>query len=1065
MFVDYEDAEKGLTLIAPFNQMKVYLVDHKGVVVHTWLSDSKTKGTTILLENGTLLRGRSGLNGQPDGVELLDWNGSVLWDYVPPSGFTWHHDFEPLPNGNILINTMVSYHEQEAIELGRDPEITHGFLVVEPILEIKPNGTAGGDVVWKWDPLDHLIQDYDHVKRNFGVVKDHPELIDINYQPADIPEWQHTNSVSYNAELDQIMITDRNFDEFWVIDHNTTMAEAAGHTGGAHGKGGDILYRWGNPEAYDAGNASNHVLYGPHDAHWIGPGLPGEGNIIVFNNGMNSELTRPEGRFSTVEELVLPINATGGYDLTPGSAYGPSDPIWSYNTSPPESFFAWAMGGVERLPNGNTLVCGGSTGYNFEVNSKDEIVWDYRSNSIFRVSRYYPPALDKISDLDATEDEMVSVNIASFISDLDTGHEDLVISENSSYADVSGHELLLQYPEGITTDIIELTVSDGIFGMERPVRINITPVNDAPILAPIPDITVTEAVPYTLDLEPFVSDPDTDIHQMKITVNSLFVTVEGGELRFLYPNGVLADRILLQVSDGEFEDWTGILVSVTPVNDPPIVDRIQDQEGVEDVPWTIDLERYIRDVDNTIEDISVASDSPYTSVSGLNLSLLYPDGVTRDVVSLTVSDGESDTVVEFKVIIEPVNDPPVIGDILPLTVTEDEPFSLDLGPSIFDVDTQREELTLRVDSPFIDVEDLVLILLYPDGPYQDEVVVEIWDGDLLSITTLEVNVEPVNDPPVIGDILPLTITEDEVFYLDVGPAISDVDTPREELTLRTDSPFIVVEGHVLRLLYPDGPYIDEVVVEVWDGDLYGNATLVVTIDPVNDPPWWAEIPNTLAVENVKGKFELSPYMNDIDTPHSELVVEAVSSYGSMEGHVLHFNYPDGVLSEQVTLILTDGEFQAVLRMNVTVSPVNDAPELSGASVDPPEGSDGTSFKFTVVLKDIDMGSNAPVVEIVIDGVKYRCARDGLDNGRYDEGVVFFLERDLGPGKHFFHFTADDGDGGAATTETMTLTVEEISGPWYKTNLTTIMISLLIIGAAVLMAIILARRKRSSGSSG
>ncbi|MCK4970501.1 MAG: aryl-sulfate sulfotransferase, partial [Thermoplasmata archaeon] len=977
--------------------MNVYLVDDKGVVVHTWRSDRKTKGTTILLENGTLLRGRSGLSGQPDGVHLLDWNGSVLWDYQPPSGFSWHHDFEPLPNGNILINTMVRYHKLELIEWGRDPEITQEFLVVEPILEIKPNGTAGGDIVWKWDPLDHLIQDYDHVKRNFGVVKDHPELIDINYQPVDIPEWQHTNSVSYNAELDQIMITDRNFDEFWVIDHNTTMAEAANHTGGAHGKGGDILYRWGNPGAYGAGNDTNHILYGPHDAHWIGPGLPGEGNIIVFNNGENSEMTRPEGKFSTVEELVPPINATGGYDLAPGSAYGPSDPIWSYNANPPESFFAWAMGGVERLPNGNTLVCGGSTGYNFEVNSKDEIVWDYRSNSIFRVSRYYPPALNKIPDLIATEDEMVSVNIASFISDLDTDHEDLVISENSSYADVHGHELLLQYPDGITTDIIELTVSDGIFGMERQVRINITPVNDAPILAPIPDITATEAVPYTLDLEPFVSDPDTDIHQMKITVNSIFVTVEGGELRFLYPNGVLADRILLQVSDGEFEDWTGILVSVTPVNDPPIVDRIENQEGVEDVPWTIDLEMYIRDIDNPIEDISVASDSPYTSFSGLNLSLLYPEGVTRDVVSLTVSDGESDTVVEFNVIIEPVNDPPVIGDIPPLTLTEDVSFTLDLGPAIFDIDTPMEGLTLMVDSPFIDVEDHILILLYPDGIHEDEVVVEISDGDLLVSTALTVVVEPVDDPPVIGDIEPLTVTEDEPFTLDLGPAILDIDTPKEGLILRVDSPYIDVEDHILILLYPDGVHEDEVVVEIWDGDVHTSTTLVVNVEHVNDPPWWVALPDLAAVEDVVGRFDLDPYLSDIDTPHVELTVEADSSYGMVEDHVFIYVYPDGVLSEQVTFTLTDGEFQVVLRMNVTVSPVNDAPELSGASVDPPEGSGGTSFKFTVVLKDIDIGSSTPVVEVVIDGVKYRCARDELDNGRYDEGVVFFLERDLGSG--------------------------------------------------------------------
>ena len=965
MFVDTKDADKGFTLIAPFNQKTVYLVDHNGVVVHTWWSNHLTKGTTELLEDGTLLRGRSGLNGKPDGVHLLDWDGSVLWDYQPPSGFRWHHDIEPLPNGNILINTVVGYTYLEAIEMGRDPDITPGHLPVEPILEIKPNGTNGGDIVWMWDPLDHVIQDFDPDKPNYGVVKDHPELIDFNFPEEFIPEWQHSNSVSYNAELDQIMITNRNIGEFWVIDHNTTLEEAAGHSGGAHGKGGDILYRWGNPQAYDAGDANDQTLYGPHDAHWIGPGLPGEGNIIVFNNGMH----RPEGSISTVEELVLPINTTGGYDLSPGSAYGPSDPVWHYNASPPESFYAWAMGGMERLPDGNTLVCGGSTGYTFEVDPDSEVVWDYTSKGVFKVSRYYPPVLDMVQDLNVTEDVMLSVNISSFISDLDTDHEDLVISGNSYFASVFGHELLLLYPDGITTDVINLTVSDGIFEVGREVRVNITPVNDPPVLAPIPNIAAIEAVPYTLELDLFVSDPDNGIDQMMITVDSSFVTVEGGELRFLYPNGVLTDKVLLWVSDGEFEDRTEILVNVTPVNDPPTVDRIQDQEGVEDVPWDIDLEMYIRDVDTPIEDITVASDSRYTSVSGLNLSLLYPEGVTWDVVFLTVSDGESDTVVEFNVTIEPVNDPPVIGDILPVTITEDESFSLDMGPAIFDIDTPMEELTLRVDSPFIDVEDHILILLYPDGVYQDEVVVEIWDGD----------------------------------------------------------------QHV-------------------------STTLVVNVEPVNDPPWWAALPDIAAVEDVEGEFDLGPYMRDIDTPLWELAVEVDSVYGMVEGHVFNFNYPDGVLSEQITFTLTDGEFQVILRKNVTVSPVNVAPDLYGAHVDPFEGSDGTSFNFTVVYKDIDIGSDPPVVEVVIDDVTYRCVSDELETGPSDEGVVFFREMDLGPGIHYFHFKADDGDGGMVTTDPLSVAVKEISGTGDKTVLTTIMISLLIIGVVVLVAILLTRRR-------
>ena len=119
----------------------------------------------------------------------------------------------------------------------------------------------------------------------------------------------------------------------------------------------------------------------------------------------------------------------------------------------------------------------------------------------------------------------------------------------------------------------------------------------------------------------------------------------------------------------------------------------------------------------------------------------------------------------------------------------------------------------------------------------------------------------------------------------------------------------------------------------------------------------------------------------------------------------------------------------------------------------------------MVFKDIDMGSGAPVVEVVIDGVTSRCARDELDTGLSDEGVVFFLEMELGPGNHSFYFNADDGDGGAVTTEALSVAVKEIPDKEGTTYLTTIMISLLIIGVVVLVAILLARRRRLSGSSG
>jgi hypothetical protein len=417
----------GYTLFAPTRSNVTYLINNEGRLVQSWQSNYPPGQSAYLLENGHLLRtgnvnNRTFTSGGAGGrVQEYDWDGKLLWDFEYSSNqYLQHHDIRRLPNGNVLLIAWDAKTSAEAIAAGRNPAlVTMRGLWPDKIIEVKPQGAPPtvlnkflkedrGEIVWEWHAWDHVIQDFDATKPNYGVVADHPELIDLNFAANNNPDWHHINAVAYNPQLDQIILSvHNNFNEIWIIDHATTKAEAAGHTGGRYGKGGDLLYRWGNPQAYKKGNASQQKLFGQHDAQWIEPGLPGEGHILIFNNGVGRQ-----GRYSSVDEIIQPVDANGNYTRVADSAFGPGAATWSYSASNPTDFYALNVSGAQRLANGNTLICDGPHGTFFEVTPGKEFVWKYinpvvaggpltqgdpiptgqagQENHVFRIHRYAP---------------------------------------------------------------------------------------------------------------------------------------------------------------------------------------------------------------------------------------------------------------------------------------------------------------------------------------------------------------------------------------------------------------------------------------------------------------------------------------------------------------------------------------------------------------------------------------------------------------------------------------------------------------------------------------------------
>ncbi len=386
------EAYDGYTLFNPNGAKKTYLVDMDGETVHTWDNSESGGYSVYLLENGNILRPAKDDDAQLNGgasaglLQEIDWDGNVVWEYeYSSSTYLTHHDIELLPNGNILLIAWEVKSASEATAAGRskDEEIWP-----DHIIEVKPEGSDDGEIVWEWHAWDHLIQDHDDTKDNYGVVSDHPELLDVNLdgKSSRAPpggggnDWLHINGISYNPERDQIVISSHFMNEFYVIDHSTTTEEAAGHTGGDSGKGGDILYRWGDPENYGAGDSGDQEFDVIHCSVWIPEGYPGAGNILVFDNGEADKESR-------IAEITPPMDGDGNYVLSPGEAYGPDSLSWSYSDG--TDFYSNHLGSNQRLPNGNTLISESTSGYLFEVDSDGNNVWDFtHENEIARSLRY-----------------------------------------------------------------------------------------------------------------------------------------------------------------------------------------------------------------------------------------------------------------------------------------------------------------------------------------------------------------------------------------------------------------------------------------------------------------------------------------------------------------------------------------------------------------------------------------------------------------------------------------------------------------------------------------------------
>ncbi len=414
---------EGYTLVYPHNQPHARLIDACGEVVHQWTNDTLRRpgNSAYLTPMGNLVWAHRPANFLGDAIwaggggaviEGRTWDNAIQWNFtLNDSTGRLHHDFALTNTGTVLAIAWERIDSTTAVEAGRNPELLEdGELWSERIIELMPNESGGADVIWEWRAWDHLVQDFDSTKANFGNPALAPERVDLNFgtPSSAAPDWLHMNSIDFNPSLGHILLSIPTFDELWIID------KAAPENG--------LIWRWGNPEAHANGTSEDQQLHYQHAARWLDApyhqGSPDFGKIAVFNN-RNPGATGPFSSAHLIAPILIENEGSTTYAMNETGTFSPDAFDWTWTAPTPTDFFSSGLSNFERLPNGNNLLLSGRTGEIFEFTAGGDTAWYYRvplqagttvaqgtelgmnDNLLFRATRY-PAQFPVFNSVDLT---------------------------------------------------------------------------------------------------------------------------------------------------------------------------------------------------------------------------------------------------------------------------------------------------------------------------------------------------------------------------------------------------------------------------------------------------------------------------------------------------------------------------------------------------------------------------------------------------------------------------------------------------------------------------------------
>jgi len=327
-----DKCSNGYTLV-PYENGMILIIDMKGNVVHSWEIGTER---ARLLANGNVVVMKGSR------IVEYDWDGKVVWEYevpggpyrgtdYPSPGFI-HHDLQRLSNGN----TIFLYHEEvpeQYKKVIKDPTRRSTQIIGDCILEVNKDK----EVVWKWHTHEHL---------------DLNEDSSIRAREGRRFDWTHANTVGVLPEnhwYDEghkefkpgnVILCSRQLDEIYIIDRDSQK----------------VVWRYRGQYLGGISRA--------HEPLMIQKGMPGAGNIIMFDNGTDRKTTKRDGK-AGIDEMTVVL------EINPVS----KQLVWLYQDG--KDFYSAIQGTQQRLHNGNTFICESTKGRIFEVTCDGEIVWEY----------------------------------------------------------------------------------------------------------------------------------------------------------------------------------------------------------------------------------------------------------------------------------------------------------------------------------------------------------------------------------------------------------------------------------------------------------------------------------------------------------------------------------------------------------------------------------------------------------------------------------------------------------------------------------------------------------------